>query len=179
MPRPIFTIGHSTRSLAELAELLQAHGVTRLIDVRTISRSRHNPQFNLETLPDGLAQYGITYEQMPGLGGLRHAKADSRNAGWENAAFRGYADYMASPEFAAALQSLIEGSQAEIVAIMCAEAVPWRCHRRMIADALLARGLQVFHIYGGKRVEAHVLTRWAKLEGTVVDYTGPAVGDDP
>lgn len=175
MSRPIFTIGHSTRALAELAELLQAHSITRLLDVRTIPRSRHNPQFNRETLPDSLEPYGIAYEHVPGLGGLRHARADSSNTGWENASFRGYADYMLSPEFAVNLQKLIEKSQAETVAIMCAEAVPWRCHRRMIADALLAQGLQVFHIYDTARVEAHVLTPWAKLKGTVVAYPGPEV----
>jgi len=139
----IFTIGHSTHPIEEFVHLLQAHGVEQLIDIRTVPRSRTNPQFNRETLPNSLKAAGIGYLHMPALGGLRHPRADSPNTAWRNASFRGYADYMQTAEFAAAIDRLVElGSQTQ-VAIMCAEAVPWRCHRSLIADALVARGMEV------------------------------------
>src|SRR5690349_15676818 len=119
----IFTIGHSTRTAGEFIRILQAHGITRLVDIRTVPRSRTNPQFNRESLPDTLAAGSIAYEHMPGLGGLRHARKDSMNTGWENASFRGYADYMQTPEFEQNLQDLITKSTADRVAIMCAESV--------------------------------------------------------
>ncbi len=169
---PVYTVGHSTRSIEELVEMLRARDVTRLIDIRTVPRSRHNPQFNRDELPASLAPYGLAYEHRSALGGLRHARPDSPNTAWENASFRGYADYMLTEEFAAALQELIDTSQAETVAIMCAEAVPWRCHRRMVADALVARGIEVFHIYTAAKVEAHRLTPWARIDGTAVSYPG-------
>jgi uncharacterized protein (DUF488 family) len=174
MPRPVYTIGHSTRSLEELVELLRAQDVTRLIDIRTVPKSRHNPQFNRDELPESLTPYGIAYEHMAALGGLRHARSDSPNTAWENASFRGYADYMLTEEFAAALQELIDKSQAETVAIMCAEAVPWRCHRRMVADAVVARGIEVLHIYTAGKAEAHTMTPWARIDGTTVSYPGLA-----
>jgi len=122
----IMTVGHSTRTLEEFLGLLQTHGVTCIVDVRTVPRSQHNPQFNKDSLPRSLKEIGLGYVHMPGLGGLRHAKRDSPNAGWRNASFRGYADYMQTPEFAAGLENLIEMAALVPTAIMCAEAVPWR-----------------------------------------------------
>ena len=137
-PTVVLTIGHSTRTLDEFIGLLQAHAVTRVVDVRTVPRSRHNPQFNQDSLPDSLKKAGLGYVHLPGLGGLRHAKRDSINVGWRNASFRGYADYMQTPEFEQGLEELIHLAKQEQIAIMCAEAVPWRCHRSLIADALTA-----------------------------------------
>jgi 3-methyladenine DNA glycosylase/8-oxoguanine DNA glycosylase len=166
MPRQaVFTIGHSTRSLDALMALLKEHGVRTLADVRTIPRSRHNPQFNAEALK---RQRRLRYVHLPQLGGLRRAKADSPNAAWRNASFRGYADYMLTPEFASGLEQLrrVEAP----VAIMCAEAVPWRCHRSLIADALTARGIPVEHITGPHRASPHRLTAFARVDGTTVTY---------
>jgi hypothetical protein len=170
----IFTIGHSTRNLETFLGLLQAHGVKKVVDVRTIPRSRHNPQFNRETLPGELRSVHIGYKHLAGLGGLRHPRADSPNQAWRNASFRGFADYMQTPEFKESLKALIELGRKEPVAIMCAEAVPWRCHRSLIADALLVRGLHVEHIMSGIRCQSHQLTPWAKVKGTRVTY--PAGG---
>ena len=147
----VFTIGHSTRSIETFIEMLKAHGVKRLVDVRTIPRSRHNPQFNRDVLPETLLQAGIGYTHMEELGGLRHARKDSLNTGWRNASFRGFADYMQTPEFAAGLKTLIQTAKREQVAIMCAEAVPWRCHRSLIGDALRARGIAVEDIMSATR----------------------------
>jgi uncharacterized protein (DUF488 family) len=167
----VFTIGHSTRPIEEFISLLQAHGVTRVIDVRTVPRSRHNPQFNLDSLPDSLKKAGIGYTHMPGLGGLRHAKAGSTaNAGWRNASFRGYADYMQTPEFEHNLEVIIARAQTEQVVIMCAEAVPWRCHRSLIGDALLVRGVGVEDITTPTRRTPHKLTPFAKVRGKTVTY---------
>lgn len=173
-PRAVFTIGHSTRGLAEFTELLQAHGVTTLADVRTIPRSRRNPQFNQETLPDALRATGIGYVHLPGLGGLRHTRPDSPNLAWHNASFRGFADYMQTDEFVQHLNRLIALAKRERIALMCAEAVPWRCHRSLIADALTVRGIPVEHIMDKKHHHAHSLTPWARVNGTRVFY--PAVG---
>jgi len=168
----IFTIGHSTHPIEEFVHLLQAHGVEQLIDIRTVPRSRTNPQFNRETLPNSLKAAGIGYLHTPALGGLRHPRADSPNTAWRNTSFRGYADYMQTPEFAAALDSLVElGSQTQ-VAIMCAEAVPWRCHRSLVADALFARGIPVEDIMSAGRRQPHKLTPFAKVEGTHIWYPG-------
>ena len=168
----IFTIGHSTHPIEEFVHLLQAHGVEQLIDIRTVPRSRTNPQFNRETLPNSLKAAGIGYLHMPALGGLRRPRADSPNTAWRNASFRGYADYMQTPEFAAALDSLVElGSQTQ-VAIMCAEAVPWRCHRSLVADALFARGIPVEDILSAGRRQPHKLTPFAKVDQTRVWYPG-------
>src|SRR5512135_3608136 len=127
----IFTIGHSTRTLEQFIELLQSHGVTLVADVRTVPRSRHNPQFNREALPGALAAAGIGYRHLPALGGLRRTVLDSPNMGWRNASFRGFADYMQTAEFAAGLEELLDLAQEGPVAILCAEAVPWRCHRSL------------------------------------------------
>jgi uncharacterized protein (DUF488 family) len=169
-PITVLTIGHSTRPLAAFIELLQAHRVKRVIDVRTVPRSRHNPQFNQESLPEALAAAGIAYLHLAGLGGLRHPRRDSPNTGWRNASFRGFADYMQTPEFESSLKELTKLARRERVALMCAEAVPWRCHRSLIADALLARGARIEHIISGKKSQEHQLTPWAKVEGTVVTY---------
>ncbi len=169
----VLTIGHSTRSLAEFIGLLRAHGVQKVVDVRTVPRSRHNPQFNRETLPVDLAAAGIGYVHLPGLGGLRRPRRDSPNTGWHNPGFRGYADYMQTPEFAENLGLLVEMAGHERLALMCAEAVPWRCHRSLIADALMVRGLQVEHIIGPGRTQRHRLTPFARVEGTRLTYPAP------
>ena len=169
-PKLILTIGHSTRTLEAFIHLLQAHQVTRVVDVRTIPRSRHVPQFNAEALPDSLRATGIAYEHMPGLGGLRRTRADSPNKAWRNASFRGYADYMQIDEFEESLDSLIDRARNDRIALMCAEAVPWRCHRSLIADALAVRGVRVEHILSGVRTQTHTLTAWARVRGKRITY---------
>ncbi len=169
----VYTIGHSNRSLEDFAGLLWTHEVTQVTDVRTIPRSWHNPQFNLDVLPQTLATAGIVYSHQPGLGGLRHAQADSPNMGWHNASFRGYADYMQSSEFADNVDQLIEVARSEQCVLMCAEAVPWRCHRSLIADALLVRGVRVEDIMGPQERKLHTLTPFARVKGLAVTY--PAV----
>ncbi|MEO6970591.1 MAG: DUF488 domain-containing protein [Chthoniobacterales bacterium] len=166
----LLTVGHSTRTIEEFIELLRAHKVTRVVDVRTVPRSRHNPQFNKDSLPDSLRKAGLGYIHLPGLGGLRHAKRDSLNAGWRNASFRGYADYMQTPEFAESLEKLIELAQEDRIAIMCAEAVPWRCHRSLIGDALTVRGIRTEDIMSLTNCRLHTLTPFAKVRGTTVTY---------
>jgi hypothetical protein len=173
-PMTMMTIGHSTRTLTEFIHLLDTHGVTRIVDVRTVPRSRHNPQFNKESLPRALKKAGIGYSHLPGLGGLRHAKRHSRNMGWRNASFRGYADYMQTPEFEESLQELIRLARLDRIALMCAEALPWRCHRSLLADALLVRGIRSEDILNPTRRSAHALTSFARVRGTRVTY--PAEG---
>jgi uncharacterized protein (DUF488 family) len=153
----VLTIGHSTRTIEEFTGLLQAHAVSRVVDVRTVPRSRHNPQFNQDSLPDSLKKAGLGYVHIPGLGGLRHARRDSINVGWRNASFRGYADYMQTPEFEQSLEELIQLAKQERIAIMCAEAVPWRCHRSLIADALLVRRIRPEDIMSPTRSQVHTL----------------------
>ena len=138
--------------------------------MRTIPRSRYNPQFNQDSLADSLKKAGLGYVHMPGLGGLRHARRDSINVGWRNASFRGYADYMQTPEFEQSLEELIQLAEQEPVAIMCAEAVPWRCHRSLIADALLVRGIRAEDIMSPTRRQVHTLTHFAKVRGTTITY---------
>jgi uncharacterized protein (DUF488 family) len=169
----IFTLGHSNRSLEFLVALLQGYEVERLVDVRTIPRSRHNPQFNRETLPEMLKIVGIAYSHLAALGGLRAARKDSVNAGWTNASFRGFADYMQTPEFERGLQELLALAGKETVAIMCAEAVPWRCHRSLIADALTVRKVHVFHIMSRISAPRHHITPWAKVQGKQITYPAP------
>ena len=166
----VSTVGHSTRPVKDFVALLLAHGVKQLVDVRTIPRSRHNPQFNLNRLPRPLQQAGIRYRHIAGLGGLRHARRDSINTGWRNASFRGFADYMQTLEFEKALDQLIHLAQKRRTAIMCAEAVPWRCHRSMIGDALLVRGLRVEEITSRTRTRPHTLTAWARVKGKQLTY---------
>ena len=164
------TIGHSTRSVDEFVSLLSAHGVTQLVDVRTVPRSRHNPQFNADVLPAWLASAGIGYVHAPGLGGFRQTLAGSPNGGWRNLSFRGYADYMQSDDFADDLFGLIELARRDRVALMCAEAVPWRCHRSLIADALVVHGVASCEIVGAKRLQAHRLTAFANVRGVSITY---------
>jgi uncharacterized protein (DUF488 family) len=166
----ILTIGHSTRTLAEFIRLLQAHGATCVVDVRTVPRSWHNPQFNKTSLSGSLKKAGLRYVHMPGLGGLRHAKRDSLNIGWRNASFRGYADYMQTHEFMKSLDRLIQLANQDRIALMCAEAVPWRCHRSLIADVLLVRGIRTEDIMSPTRRQAHTLTPFAKVRGTTITY---------
>jgi hypothetical protein len=170
----IFTVGHSTRTTKEFVALLLAHDVQQLIDVRTIPRSRHNPQFNRDRLPRPLQKAGIRYRHMAALGGLRHARRDSINAGWRNASFRGFADYMQTPEFQTALDQLIQLGEKRRTAIMCAEAVAWRCHRSLIGDALLVRGLRVEEIASLTRTRPHSLTPWARVRGKQLSYPADA-----
>lgn len=172
----IWTIGHSTRPIDEFLTLLKAHGIERLIDVRTVPRSRHNPQFNSDALAESLKKAGLTYVHMPQLGGLRKPMKDSINAGWQNAGFRGYADYMQTEEFGKALQALMASGTGQRTAIMCAEAVPWRCHRSLIADALVSRSWAVLHIMAEHRADPHSFTPFAKVAHGRVTY--PAPSDD-
>jgi uncharacterized protein (DUF488 family) len=169
-PLTILTVGHSNRPLAEFLQLLQAQGVTLVVDVRKMPGSRRNPQFGRDTLPLALRRAGIGYLHTPGLGGLRRRRPDSPNTGWENASFQGYADYMLTPEFQQNLQELLERADGERAALMCAEAVPWRCHRSLIADALAVRGVVVEHILGPSRTQQHELRPWARVQGTRLIY---------
>jgi uncharacterized protein (DUF488 family) len=166
----IFTIGHSTRPLDEFIELLRTNGVKRVIDIRTIPRSRHNPQFNRETLGPALRKCGIAYVQVKKLGGLRHARPGSKNLGWHNASFRGFADYMETPEFAAGVDRAIKLARVRPSVLMCAEAVPWRCHRSLVADALVVRGIQVLDIVGASPPRPQKLTPFARVRGTRITY---------
>ena len=168
--RGLFTVGHSTRSVEEFIALLEAHGIEEVVDVRTVPRSRRNPQFNRETLPLSLQAAEIGYEHVAALGGFRRPSSDSANAGWRNASFRGYADYMQTAAFASAIESLAERAKSQCLAIMCAEAVPWRCHRSLIADALVVRGLRVDEIISATRTQPHVMTSFARIEGTTITY---------
>src|SRR6185312_13938250 len=170
MAETIFTIGHSTRPIDEFIRMLHAHGVRRLADVRTIDKSRHNPQYGETELTTSLPEAGIAYQRLEALGGLRHSTKDSVNGAWRNASFRGYADYMQTPAFATAVDGLVELGASEPTAIMCAEAVPWRCHRSLIGDALLVRGLRVEEIASLTRTRAHGLTPWAGVRRKQLSY---------
>ena len=170
---PILTIGHSTRSIEEFVALLREHRVQGLVDVRTIPRSRHNPQFNSDSLAQSLQREGIAYAHLKALGGLRHPRPDSINTGWRNASFRGYADYMQTGEFDRAVSQLLQLCAESRCAVMCAEAVPWRCHRSLLADALVARAIPVEHILSGSRRDAHTLTPFARIENQRVTYPRP------
>ena len=169
-PPLVLTVGHSTRSLDEFIDLLKAHSVTRIIDVRTVPRSRHNPQFNRDTLPAALEIASIRCAHVAGLGGFRRADQQSPNLGWRNGSFRGYADYMQTAEFAQNLANLMKQARKERVALMCAEAVPWRCHRSLIADALVVHGIRVEEIINGTRCQVHALTPFARVDGTAITY---------
>ena len=175
----LFTIGHSTRSLEEFVAILKAHGICVLADVRTVPRSRHVPQFNTETLGSDLSHTGIEYVHLPLLGGLRKTKPDSTNLAWRNASFRGYADYMQTPAFHEGLDELVRIAATKLTTIMCAEAVPWRCHRSLIADALIARGWQVIDLMSERSAKPHKLTEFAHVEGTRVTYPAEHKRGDP
>ena len=172
----LFTIGHSTRSLDELVDLLREHDVTLLADVRTAPGSRRMPHFTRAALAADLPARGVEYVHLPELGGLRRPRRDSPNAGWRNESFRGYADHMADPDFVAGVDRLLEWSRDRNVAVMCAEAVPWRCHRSLIADALLVRGAGVTHILGHGRTQPAALTPFARVEDGRITYPGPVQG---
>lgn len=177
----VFTIGHSTRTSKAFLDLLRAYGIKRVIDVRSIPRSRHNPQFNRETLSTKLRSARIGYVHLRKLGGLRHARRDSPNMGWRNTSFRGFADYMQTTDFEAGLERLIKLAKQKPSALMCAEAVPWRCHRSLIADALVVRGIRVADIIGGKRSYVHVLTSFGRVRGNRITYPLAAaslIGDE-
>jgi uncharacterized protein (DUF488 family) len=169
----VLSIGHSTRTLEEFITLLKAHGVQRIVDIRMIPGSRYAPQFNREPLEDSLETAEIKYVHMPGLGGLRRALRNSENTGWRSPAFRGFADYMQTEEFQKSLEELMFQAGEEKVALMCAEAVPWRCHRSLIADALTVRGINVEHIFSAMRLQTHKVTPWAKTRGTRITYPPP------
>jgi uncharacterized protein (DUF488 family) len=178
MKRPIvYTVGHSTRPIDTFIGLIAAHGVDCLADVRTVPRSRHNPQFAADALAKALAAATIEYRPFQGLGGFRRAAPDSPNAGWRNASFRGYADFMQTPAFRAELERLIALAEARTVAIMCAEAVPWRCHRSLIADALTVRDILAEEIVSQTKTQAHRLTPFARVEGMTITY--PAAAPSP
>jgi uncharacterized protein (DUF488 family) len=166
----VFTVGHSTHPLDAFIALVRAYGIERIADIRTVPRSRRNPQFNAETLGPALGQAQIDYAPLRALGGLRHPRNDSPNRGWRNESFRGYADYMQTEGFEAGLAELIGLAQTERTAIMCAEAVPWRCHRSLVADALLVRGLPAVEILSQTGWRLHELTSFAHVEGTRITY---------
>jgi uncharacterized protein (DUF488 family) len=172
----VFTIGHSTRSLQEFIDLILRYRIEVVVDVRSVPRSRRNPQFNRETLPEALRTAGIGYEHAARLGGFRRASSVSLNAGWRNASFRGYADYMQTATFVTTLESVIERARSERLALMCAEALPWRCHRSLIADALVARGIRVEEIISATHAQAHALTSIARVDGTRITYPLQAGG---
>ncbi|MFB3892714.1 MAG: DUF488 family protein [Phycisphaerae bacterium] len=172
----VYTIGHSTLPLETFIERLKAFGIQRVVDVRTIPRSRHNPQFDRQALPQALRRRGIGYVHVKGLGGLRRARRDSINMGWRNASFRGYADYMQTKEFHRNLDRLIRIAGQKTIVVMCAEAMAFRCHRSLIADALTARGLEVRHIQNGRAARPHKLTPWISVKADVITYPAPASG---
>ena len=179
-PQPaVFTIGHSTRTLEELIAILHRYQIARLADVRTVPRSARNPQFNHDTLPAALAAAGIAYEHFPELGGFRRPRPDSPNDGWRNDSFRGFADYMLTDEFRAGLAKLLAAARLARTAVMCAEAVPWRCHRSLIADALTAQGVPVEDIFDAGHSRRHPLTPFARVRGGEVTYPDPALPDAP
>ncbi len=169
----LYTIGHSTRSIEDFIQLLQAHGIRVLVDVRAIPYSRRNPQFNADVLAATLKEAGMQYHSLPALGGRRKSRKDSTNLGWRSPGFRGYADYMQTGPFREALEGLVVRAQAEPTAIMCAEAVPWRCHRSLIADALVSRGWAVRHILTTAKADQHALTSFAKLQNGTLTYPAP------
>jgi len=169
----IWTVGHSTRPIGEFTNLLRAHEITLLVDVRTIPRSRYNPQFNRDTLAQSLREAGLQYRHLPRLGGLRKPKRDSLNDGWRNASFRGYADYMQTEEYLNALEGLMALSRSQPTTIMCAEAVPWRCHRSLIADSLVGRSWNVRHIMSLEQAALHVLPSFAHFENGTLTYPKP------
>ena len=171
MSKPtIFSIGHSTRTIGQFIALLKAHRVREIVDVRTMPGSRHNPQFNKARLAKSLAKEKIAYVHLPELGGLRRASKDSVNLGWRNASFRGYADYMQTPDFAEGLKDLVRIARKKRSAIMCAEAVPWRCHRSLIADALTKKKWKVLHIQSAKTAREHRLAPFLRMKKGKIIY---------
>lgn len=172
MGYPIYTIGHSTHPIDEFISILQAFKIVLVVDVRTIPKSRHYPQFNEMELKDALQQAKINYLRLEELGGLRHTTKTSVNTAWKNSSFRGFADYMQRQEFKQSIDKLIALAADQPTVIMCAEAVPWRCHRSLIGDALLIRNIEVMDILGEKASKPHRLTPWAKVDGEEITYPG-------
>lgn len=166
----IFTIGHSTHKLEEFIDILSTHGIKQLVDIRTIPRSRHNPQFNGEDLALALPKSAITYQRLKELGGLRPTHKDSINTGWHNESFRGYADYMQTQPFLEGIDRLIGLAESNDLAIMCAEVLPWRCHRSLIGDALLIRGIEVLDIFSATKLLPHPITPFAQVDGLNISY---------
>jgi len=166
----VCTIGHSNRRIEDFIALLRQNGVACLIDIRTVPKSRHNPQFGQDQLSASLAEAGIEYLYLRGLGGLRRARKDSPNSGWRNLSFRGYADYMQTGEFAQNVDEVVELGRSKCCALMCAEAVPWRCHRSLVADALLVRGVRVDDIIDARQRRPHKLTPFAHVDGLQITY---------
>ena len=173
MPSELWTIGHSTRSSRELVDLLQAHAIRTLVDIRAFPSSRRNPQFNSATIAQTLLSEGLSYHLMSTLGGRRKSRPDSFNVGWRNPGFRGYADYMQTESFQVGLRALTMLAEESRVAIMCAEVVPWRCHRSLIADALVCQGFQVRHIVSATKAELHSVTPFAQLKDGRLSYPEP------
>ena len=170
MASSIWTVGHSTRPIEEFLELLHAHEIQLLVDIRTMPYSRRNPQFNTGALAESLVNAGLRYHHLPALGGRRKSRPDSMNRGWRSAGFRGYADYMQTDEFRGGLAELMASGTSAPTAIMCAEAVPWRCHRSLIADALVSRGWQVRHILTTAEAPPHQITPFARIEHGTLTY---------
>lgn len=168
--KTVYTLGHSTRSIEDFVTILKAFNIETVVDIRTIAGSRHNPQYNEESLDKSLSKYNISYIRMKGLGGLRHTAKESLNKAWKNSSFRGYADYMQTPEFSNSIKELIILAKEKQIAIMCAEAVPWRCHRSLIGDALLARDLRVIDIINEKNSMIHKMTPFALVNGHTITY---------
>lgn len=176
MKKPvIFTIGHSTHPIDEFIDLLHTYDIKEIVDVRSIPKSRHNPQFNTDTLSQSLKKHHIRYRHLKKLGGLRHSKKDSINLGWHNTSFRGFADYMSTSEFEEGLHTLTKIAETRNTAIMCAEAVPWRCHRSLIADALIKKGWLVRDIMSRTSVKKHLLTPFLKVSKGQLIYPIPKI----
>ena len=168
----VHTIGHSTRTFDDFLALLRCHGIAAVADVRRFPGSRRHPHFSSDALSASLAREGLGYVWLEALGGRRHGRPDSPHGAWRNAAFRAYADHMDGAEFRAGLDALLRLAAERPIAVMCAEAVPWRCHRQLIADALTARGVEVRHVTGPGAADVHRLTSFARLDGTCVVYDG-------
>jgi uncharacterized protein (DUF488 family) len=166
----VSTIGHSNRSIEEFIALLKRNAIDCVLDIRTVPKSRHNPQFGQDVLPRSLLEAGIDYRYLGGLGGLRRPRPDSPNTGWRNISFRGYADYMQTDEFSRNVDTVAALAQTTRCALMCAEAVPWRCHRSLVADALLVRGIEVEDIIGPQTPKPHKLTPFAQVDGDRITY---------
>ncbi|WP_434318610.1 DUF488 domain-containing protein [Leifsonia sp. P73] len=175
---PIFTVGHSSHPFPEFVEMVRAHGVQMVVDVRSIPKSRHNPQYAIDVLPTELAAVDLGYRLNEKLGGRRHGNRTDLNGGWRNASFRAYADYMQTPSFLTGLNELITFAEDTVVVVMCAEAVPWRCHRSLIADALLIRHFNIRHIFSRTNATPHVLTSFAQVDGQQITYPRDP-GDPP
>ena len=171
----IYTIGHSTHTIDEFIHILKSYGIQKIVDIRTIPKSRHNPQFNQDELKKSLHNHHIGYEHMQSLGGLRHTTKDSINTAWQNLSFRGFADYMQTKNFEEGLKLLICMAQEKRIAIMCAESVPWRCHRSLIGDALMVRHMTVIDILSATSKRQHTITPWAHVQGYTIIYPGKKV----